>query len=221
MHDEWTDRLSDYLDGELGEAERARLEEHLEGCAGCRTALAQLRGVTSWAESYQGRPPRVDVWPRVESVIRERTGAHRVVRRRRVFRLPYAAAAGFLLAAVAGGSWWLGRTTAPEMASAPVAASFEPGAGRASETAILAAERYGAAIAQLEQVLLQERELDSVTVRVLQEKLLVIDRAITEAREALARDPNSAYLADHYTGMMKTKLTLLRNAAAMAGYRRS
>jgi len=220
MHDEWTNRLSDYLDGELGEAERVRLEEHLEGCAGCRTALAQLRGVTSWAQSYQGRPPRADVWPRIESVIRERTGSHRIVRRGRVFRLPYAAAVGFLLAAVAGGSWWLGRSTAPEIAAAPAIAAFEPGTERVSETAILAAERYGAAIAQLEQVLLRESELDSVTVRVLQEKLMVIDRAITEAREALARDPNSAYLADHYTGMMKTKLTLLRNAAAMAGYRR-
>jgi hypothetical protein len=69
--------------------------------------------------------------------------------------------------------------------------------------------------------LLEQDGLDSVTIRVLRDKLLVIDRAIAEAREALARDPSSPYLADHYAGMMRTKLTLLRNAAAMRGYRRS
>jgi anti-sigma factor RsiW len=219
MPDEWTDRLSDYLDEELGAEERARLEEHLTGCAECRTAVAQLRGVKSWAQVYQGRPPRDDVWPRIEGEIRERTGAHRVVRRGRTFRMSYAAAAGIALFAVASGSWWLGRATAPDTQMAAVVANFQPTAGVASGRAVLAAERYGAAIGQLERALLESDGLDSVTVRVLQEKLLVIDRAIGEARDALARDPNSAYLADHYAGMMRTKLTLLRNAASMASPR--
>ncbi len=48
---------------------------------------------------------------------------------------------------------------------------------------------------------------------------MVIDRAIGEARDALVRDPNSVYLADHYAGMMRTKLSLLRNAASMASPR--
>ena len=219
MHDEWTDRLSDYVDEELGAEERARLEEHLTGCAECRTAVAQLRGVKSWAQGYQGRPPRVDVWPRIEDEIRERTGAHRVVRRGRAFRIPYAAAAGIALLAVAGGSWWLGRVTAPDAQMAAVVATFQPAAGVASGTAVLAAERYGAAIAQLERALLASDGLDSVTVRVLQDKLMVIDRAIGEARDALVRDPSSAYLADHYAGMMRTKLSLLRNASSMASPR--
>jgi anti-sigma factor RsiW len=221
MHDEWTDRLSAYVDEELSADDRAALERHLATCEACRGAVAQLGSVKSWAANYQGQPPRVDVWPRIEEEIRERTGAHRVVRRGRVFRIPHVAAAGIALAVVAGGSWWLGRASAPASELPPVVGSFQPAAGRASETAVLAAERYTAAIVQLEQALLEEDGLDSVTVRVLQDKLLVIDRAIAEAREALARDPNSAYLADHYAGMMRTKLTLLRNAAAMAGYRRS
>lgn len=29
------DRLSDYLDGELGEAERSQVEAHLSGCSEC------------------------------------------------------------------------------------------------------------------------------------------------------------------------------------------
>lgn len=35
--------MTDYLDGALPAAERARFEEHLSGCDGCRAYLAQLR----------------------------------------------------------------------------------------------------------------------------------------------------------------------------------
>ncbi len=218
MNDEWTDRLSEYVDEELGAEERVRLEEHLAGCAECRTAVAQLRGIKSWAHSYQGRAPRAGVWARIEDEIRARRGAHRIEPRRRAYRIPYAAAAALALLLVGGGGWWLGRATAPE-ANLPVVATFQPTAGVASGKAVLAAERYGAAIAQLERALFEGEELDSVTVRVLQDKLMIIDRAIGEAREALGRDPSSAYLADHYAGMMRTKLTLLRNAASMASPR--
>ena len=62
----------------------------------------------------------------------------------------------------------------------------------------------------------QENTLDSSTVTVLQEKLAIIDRALGEAQEALAQDPGSDYLADHYTGMMKKKLAVLRAAARSA-----
>jgi anti-sigma factor RsiW len=221
MHDQWTDRLSAYVDAELGPEERAELERHLASCQACRSSVARLSRVKSWAAGYRGQPPRVDVWPRIEAAIRQRTGEHRVVRRGRQSRIPQVAAAGLALAMVGAGSWWLGRASAPPDASPPAVAGFEPVSGRASETAVLAAERYTAAIVQLEQALLEQDGLDSVTIRVLRDKLLVIDRAIAEAREALARDPSSPYLADHYAGMMRTKLTLLRNAAAMRGYRRS
>jgi anti-sigma factor RsiW len=40
----WTDaRLSEYLDGELGEHQRARLEEHVRWCPECRRVLESLR----------------------------------------------------------------------------------------------------------------------------------------------------------------------------------
>ena len=39
MHDEWNDRLSEYLDGELEPAEQRALEAHLAGCAECRADL--------------------------------------------------------------------------------------------------------------------------------------------------------------------------------------
>jgi anti-sigma factor RsiW len=35
--------MTDYLEGTLSAAERARFEEHIAGCDGCRSYLAQLR----------------------------------------------------------------------------------------------------------------------------------------------------------------------------------
>lgn len=43
--DEQRERLSAYLDGELGAEDRAALERHLPGCARCQAELADLRGV--------------------------------------------------------------------------------------------------------------------------------------------------------------------------------
>jgi hypothetical protein len=47
------DLLVSYLYDDLGDAERARFETHLRGCAGCREELSALRGVradlTGWA----------------------------------------------------------------------------------------------------------------------------------------------------------------------------
>ena len=43
-----------YLEGELGPYDAAKLEEHLEGCAACRDALAERRVLH---EAFTGLPP--------------------------------------------------------------------------------------------------------------------------------------------------------------------
>jgi anti-sigma factor RsiW len=35
--------MTEYLDGALSAADRARFDEHMQGCDGCRAYLAQLR----------------------------------------------------------------------------------------------------------------------------------------------------------------------------------
>ena len=45
---EWThEHLSDYIDGELPEPERERVEEHVGMCPQCRRVLATLRKTVS------------------------------------------------------------------------------------------------------------------------------------------------------------------------------
>jgi anti-sigma factor RsiW len=221
MTDKWTDKLSAYLDEELDSVDRGVLEAHLEECDECRTALKQLRGVVGWAQGYRGREPKHDVWPAVEGEIRKSRRAvadlkaERAEREsRRRFAIPQLIAAGISLLVVGYGIWFVARSTAPADRIAAVIDVSAPPEGFAVAAAINAAQTYGPAIADLERVLLdEENSLDTATVRVLREKLAIIDKAMTEAQEALANDPNSGYLIDHYTGMMRKKLSVLRTVA--------
>jgi hypothetical protein len=78
-------------------------------------------------------------------------------------------------------------------------------------------QAYDASVAELQQALEQGRtRLDTTTVRVLEENLRIIDRAIAQARTALAADPGSTYLSLHLAQTMRTKLELLRRAQAIA-----
>jgi hypothetical protein len=77
-------------------------------------------------------------------------------------------------------------------------------------------DTYESEIAKLRDVLTERgAELDSATVAVLERNLLVIDRAISESKAALAADPASAFLANRLNHAYDTKLELLRSAAML------
>jgi len=62
LNDEWTGRLSEYLDDELSPGDRLALEEHLRGCIGCRVTLEQLRAVKVRAAALGRSEPGPQVW---------------------------------------------------------------------------------------------------------------------------------------------------------------
>ena len=216
MSDIWTDRLSDYLDGELTEAERTALEEHVVGCAECRATLVGLRRVVTRARALEDRLPATDLWPGIAERIGSRATPPAPLRRpRRVsFSLPQLAAAALALTTLSGGSVWLLRsgTAAPGRPAPPPMPPSTPamtaGAG--------AARSYDAAVADLERVLTEGRgRLDSTTVRVLERNLAVIDMAIAQARRAVEADSANLYLNSHLAATMRRKLELLRQAATL------
>jgi anti-sigma factor ChrR (cupin superfamily) len=226
MNDTWTERLSEYIDGTLAETERGALEAHLAGCAACRTTLDELRRVVARAQALDDRPPVADLWPAIAEQIGVSSGAHRVVslserrtRRRVAFTVPQLAAAAALLLLLGSGGAYLAlhrsplgdaiaqRGPAADLTIAPV--------GWVQRTS----SRYDAAVAELQSALEQGRasgRLDSATMRVLTQSLVMIDSAIAQARRALAADPGSAYLNQHLADTMRRKLELLRRASALA-----
>ncbi len=121
MHEEWTDRLSEYLDGELTADEQRALESHLRACAPCAAVLNDLKRVVARAQAAgaAARPPQADLW----AGIAERIDASRTwngdavpldnvttfrgrAPRRIAFTLPQLAAAAIVVAAVSGGLAW-------------------------------------------------------------------------------------------------------------------
>jgi len=219
----WQDRLSEYLDGELGEAERVALEAHLEECRDCRETLQELRAVVALARSLEDRPPAVDLWPAIaERIAGAARGAmvvdasawHRVRTRRITLSLPQLAAATIAVMLLSGASVWLALSRSDVGQADPIAASSEPAIGPVSLTAHGLGPGYDQAIAELERILEEGRSrLDPVTVEVLETNLRIIDQAIEDARLALERDPTSVYLNRHLADNMIRKLQLLRRAS--------
>ena len=64
----------------------------------------------------------------------------------------------------------------------------------------------------------RRKELDPVTIGVLQKNLKLIDAAIAESKAALAKDPASAFLMDRLTHAYDTKLQLLRGVATIPAH---
>lgn len=108
--------------------------------------------------------------------------------------------------------------TNPE-ASAPTSAPApgSQGATNVANTAPVTGEvTLSREIVELRRIL-DERQLvlDSATVAVLEHSLATIDRAITEARTALERDPASPFLNDQLNRALEKKLGLLRTVALL------
>lgn len=227
--DHWTQRLSEYLDDELAEAERAACRSHLDECVGCTAVLEELRAVVDGAADLPDHLPERDLWEGIESRLSPR-GARadggvipvarrkpKGSRRRVAVSVPQLIAAAVALVVISAGSVWLlmpGSASAPSMAG-PTEEGAPAGAeGVAAPVAFAAA--YEQAITELELELEQRRALlDPETVRVVEENLAIIDGAIVEANEALASDPSSGFLQTHLASAMRQKVDLLRRVTAI------
>jgi anti-sigma factor RsiW len=233
MHQEWTDQLSDYLDDELEESERAAVEAHLKDCAACTAVLNDLQRVVARAQAAAtlARPPQSDLWQGVAGRI------DRISQPRRVsFTIAQLAAAAAILVAVSAGTSWRLHTsiagssrydTASAGVSRPAGASADASSGgrvdlqaRPDEVSVigvsLADDQYDAAVADLEKALkLGRGKLDAATITIVEQNLQTIDQAIAQAREALSADPANSYLTGHLVEARRRKLDLLRRATAL------
>jgi len=217
MSEHVNEELSAYLDEELDAAARARVETHLAGCAECREVLEGLRQVVRRARTLDDRPPARDLWPGIASRIGSADTADvlpLVPRRRRfAFSVPQLAAAAVALMVLSTGATVLFTRHAAQIAAVPDTTLTVRAAALPAADLV---QSYDAAIRDLQRALDARRsQLDTGTVRVIEQSLRVIDMAIAQARSALARDPNNPYLNSHLQRAFGRKLDLLRQAATL------
>jgi Putative zinc-finger len=217
MSDRWTERLSEYLDDELTPRDRSDLEAHLENCESCSALLTDLRRVVRKARQLEDRGPAHDLWSGIARQIGATPVRSLSPRRRWSFSMPQLAAAAVVLMTLSGSGVWLLQSRGGTPGPAPIAATYSPPGTPTAITASHSAEQsYDAAVADLERVLAGGRgQLDSTTVRIIEQNLAVIDQAIAQAQRALQADPANLYLNTHLAETMRRKLDLLRQAATL------
>jgi len=216
MHDPIIDRLSEYIDGDLSPDERAEVEAHLATCAACREIVEDLRTIASTAARLPGALPDRELWNGVALRIAERAARAGVpqARRRFSFTLPQIAAAGIALMLTSGGLVYLLRPEPPALTAN--AGPADPDGTAAVMPVALADPQYDGAVADLERTLAEGRSrLDPETVRVLEQNLGAIDKAIDQCRRALEADPANSFLSSHLLSARQRKLSLLRRATAL------
>jgi anti-sigma factor RsiW len=238
-HNEWTDRFSAYLDGELGSDEHTAVEQHLAECGTCRRILEEVRAVIAGARDLGNIEPPRDLWAGIAATIQAPIAvdaeeatvialptaaalpiqSHNVNSRARyAFSGSQLMAASVVLIAVSSVATWaagpgLGTSVSTEAAGAGV-----PGAiVMVDDTRFPPPPALADELASLEQGLEQARAvLDPNTVRVLERNLAVIEQAIEDSRLALEQDPGNDFLSEHLEQVYERKLTYLREAARVA-----
>ena len=212
-------RLDDWLDGALPPAEAAAVETHLAGCEGCRRSARQLRQLLAHATALpRSVAPPHDLWPRIEGRIAPRRWA-RLLAWDNPALLAAAAAVVVGLLAVVFTQRAPGTVQTAEIPAASPAMLERVSAGRQVEDPVLAqAERdyEAAANALLEALQQRRRALTPETITAVQQNLEVIDRALVEVRQALAKDPHSPELNRMLVATHRKKVDVLQRVVRLS-----
>jgi len=222
MHNDIVNQLSAYLDGELSVEARARVDAHLVTCAECRVVLDDLRAIVVTAPSYEGIGPQRDLWAGIQRGIGEAKSLPFAPRPSPLaaqrYSLRQLLAASLAFAAVAGGSVYVALRQAAPATEMPAPVALRPSPTPTTATNVASAnarvgEVYDQAVGDLERVLAEGRDqLEPRTLKVIEDNLRIIDRAIAEARTAIAADPANGYLRSQVAANMRRKLDILRQA---------
>jgi len=221
------ERLNDYLDGLLDEADRQAVDRHLGDCSGCRETLDALRSLHDRSEALpRSLTPERDLWPEIEAGLKS---PGQVLRP----RFPW-------LAAGTPGAWAAGLAAAAAIVVVAVvvfthrddpARPLSPGspgegaaqvvpavAGTEVMTSFREAEvEYRRAVEGLLELLEARRdELPPETRVVIEENLRIINESISEVWEALENEPDRPGAGHRLVNLYRIKLSLLERTVRLA-----
>jgi anti-sigma-K factor RskA len=216
--------LDDYATGDLSDEARPAVEEHIAACALCAAEVESLKQIlTRAAELPKSIAPPPDAWSQIRSVIARDESATRAdasVSRFGIWNRPYVLAAAAILVAVlssAGTAVYMNAHYSGALTRAAVGSNASADETPATLAAFTIEENNYLRTASMLQALLEQQEgsLAPETVAQLKASLAVIDEAILEARNALARDPANKLLVEMLSASYRQKVDLLRRTTEL------
>jgi hypothetical protein len=206
--DDWLEQLDAWLDGELGDVQSRVFEAHRATCDDCRPIAEDARKVRSWAVTLPAEiVPETDHWPAIRARIAGAGPTAEPVPRRIPPRVPltWALAAAVLLAI--GSSAVTAALTRP---GEPVIAVAEPTPPPSSLDPAWEVEIRTATASLAAAVDARRDEMDPETLRIVEQNLEIIDRAILETRAALEREPGDTRAEGALVAAYNHKIRLLQ-----------
>lgn len=216
---ELDDRLDDWIDGALPEAAARELQAHVAGCADCRRREQAARQLLAHAAALPRslEPPR-DLWPGIAERIERGSAWSFLWDSWRPLALAAAAALAVSVSAwllTRGGSEPVQTVAMPEPSPAVVANASATGIS--DPVLATAAREYeeaaGALLAALQR---RSASLPPEDLARVQANIEVIDRALEEVRQALAKDPNSPELNRMLVATHRKKVEVLRRVVRLS-----
>ncbi len=224
-------RLTEHVDDELANDERAGIEQHLMSCAACRGVADDLTRLRDTARALGPIEPPSYLWLAVAGRIRTNANPDRTD------LVPPSPAAGnhevwkgmaiaaslvltILAAYLATRPTWPARppalststTSAPEAGNATAGGSVESVADDVRQ----GEARYDSAIQQLETLTkTTAANLTPDVAATLQRNLTVIDQAIAESRTALQQQPDSEPARESLFEALRRKVGVLENTVTL------
>lgn len=214
MVDLHSERLSEYLDGELSPSERAQTEFHLETCADCRYEMESLRRVVAHLDEAVDHSPPRDLWPGVAEKIHKSgmgPGVEPSSARPRFLGLPWnrmvPVAASVMVVGILTMLWTVFKVGSGPRAPANTTAAVR--LAQVDEAARESVEDYRAASTTLRD-LLEQRDLPPELEPLVREELVSLDYAVQETLLALEEEPDDPELLQHLIRTLRAQLRFLR-----------
>jgi hypothetical protein len=202
--------LDEFVDGELPESLTREVRDHLLGCPTCASSEAELRTLLHRAAQLPADiDASRDLWPGIRDTIAAGSALPAPARRSAVAHGWMAAAAVLLVLLSSAVTLWVVRHGAPTPGLRPSPAS-ELVALRASEPDYLQARKV--LFAALDQ---RRRHLSPQTVKIIEQNLAAMDRALHAMKTALDKDPGNRGLAVLIESTYRQEIQLLMQAASL------
>ena len=222
------DRLDEYVDGTLPQAELHEVELHLASCPSCTAEERALRRLLARVAALPAEvSPQRDLWPEIANRIAEArprplgrpmSDARPVVRSfPRAWWTPSAGLAAAAAVVVALGATLGGVWTPPAGDGTPGTGTVQEAAWTTDPTLLKAEQDYVRATTQLMAALEARRaELPPGTVAAVEKDMTTIDVALGQVRSALRQDPGNAQLSHMLAATHQKKLDVLQRVVKLS-----